>query len=260
MTKMNIDGDNYFINKRKQFSVDAIEFKSETVKKVFQFAYDMSFGKGEHRDHRSGGTYARRKGEIFINAFQGKLAELAVYNQIFIFDKLIYKQLSPPDFDVYGLGEWDDADIEFKGMKLSIKSTKSFGNLLLLETKDWSEKGEYIPNIGKDNKIAIYDFFVLVRISPSGEDIMKKSKLLYSDQIQLNLLEKIICEEKWKYDIPGYIAHENLVDAITQKHIMPKSSYLNGKTKMDAENYYIQSGDMIELDLLLSEWKDAKGQ
>lgn len=55
-------------------------FSLSDVKSAFDFAYDMSFGKnGEHRDHRSGGTYERKPGEIFANTFQGKLCEFAIY-------------------------------------------------------------------------------------------------------------------------------------------------------------------------------------
>jgi len=60
---------NYNVTKKLDFSSVGI-FKHETIKKVFQFSYDMSFGnKGEHRDHRSGGKHQRRKGEIFSNTF-----------------------------------------------------------------------------------------------------------------------------------------------------------------------------------------------
>ena len=33
---------------------------------------------------------------------------------------------------------------------------------MLLETKDWNEKGEYVPN--KENGIASYDYLVLLRV------------------------------------------------------------------------------------------------
>ena len=35
----------------------------DTVKKVFDFAYEMSYGTGEHRNHRSGGDLKRKNGE-----------------------------------------------------------------------------------------------------------------------------------------------------------------------------------------------------
>lgn len=61
----------------------------------------MSYGTGEHRN---GGELNRKNGEIFINTFQGKLAELAVYNEIYKLSNDVYKKLSIPDFNIFGLG------------------------------------------------------------------------------------------------------------------------------------------------------------
>ena len=65
----------------------------------------------------------------------------------------------------------------------SRKSTKSYGDLLLLETKDWNDDGEYIPNKDKGN--FRYDYTILVRFSPDGEAIMKNKngcrELLFSN-------------------------------------------------------------------------------
>lgn len=235
--KMDIMKNNYNINKTKKFfplgSLD-----STMVEKVFQFAYNMTFSdKGEHRDHRSGGTHIRKKGEIFANAFQGKLAECAVYVQLS--QKM---QISTPDFETYGLGKWDMTDFFINDYKVSIKSTKSYGNLLLLETKDWDIEARYLPN--NDT----YDFTFLVRMFPYCEDILKKSRLLYSNYANIDELKEIICSQNWKYDIPGFITSEELQYIIKNKYIIPKNGLLNGNTKMDAENYYVQAGDMHSLD------------
>lgn len=144
--KMNISGMQYQINKKKPFkSGDNFSgtFKGETIHKVFNFAYQMTFGgDGEHRHYRSGGTHTRKNGEIFANTFQGKLAECAVYN----YACRAKMQATSPDFSVYGLKSWDFEDINIDGKSCSIKSTKSFGNLLLLETKDYDSLGTYLPN------------------------------------------------------------------------------------------------------------------
>ena len=169
----NIDG-SYDITAKVPFSKVAI-LKPTTVDIVFDFAYKMTFGEsGEHRDHRSGGNLKRKKGEIFANTFQGKISECAVCNFFHTCGITIV-----PDFSTYGLGEWDSVDLSVNGKEISVKSTKHYGQLLLLETKDWNEKGEYIPNIEKGN--ATYDYFLLVRINPSCEDIMKKYSLLYKN-------------------------------------------------------------------------------
>lgn len=250
MNKLTKNGNSYIINNSKRFE-NSVAFKDKTIDKVFNFAYEMSFGCGEHRDHRTGGSLNRKKGQIFINTFQGKLSELAVYNIFFTHNKNAYERLSNPDFDVYGLGEWDDSDIVLDNIKISIKSTKYYGNLLLLETKDWNSNGEYIPNLNK-NRNSTYDYFILVRIKPDGEKMMRNDKLLYSNDIDKYTLHSLIKREKWEYDIAGYITNDDLKFLIYNDFILPKNSMLNGKIKMDAENYYVQSGNMKDFQTLIS--------
>ena len=249
MHKLRQENNSYFIDHKKSFQ-NGNRFHSKTIKRVFEFAYAMTFGEGEHRDHRTGGTLKRKKGQIFINTFQGKLSELGVYNLFFQHNKEAYNRLSPPDFEVYGLGEWDDSDIELDSLKFSVKSTKFYGNLLLLETKDWNEKGEYIPNL-TTNKSCLYDYFVLVRIKPDGEKLMSVNRLLYADSIEKEQLYALITSKQWEYDIAGYISHEDLKHLIQHNFVLPKHALLNGKIPMDAENYYIQSGDMKDFSKLI---------
>lgn len=235
------DRDNgLFINYKKGFNPIG-SFKKKTIEITFDFAYDMSFGEGgRHRDHRSGGSHSRKKGEIFANTFQGKLSEFAVYN-------VLYKQFSmrKPDLDTYDLGEWDSCDFEINDKKVSVKSTKSYGNLLLLETKDWNNEGQYIPNIEKGH--SDYDIFILVRINPYCEDILRGKRVLYSNACNKDELFNEICGQNWTYDIAGFATKEQLKYAISNKHIIRRKELLNGRIPMDADNYYIQSGDMIDI-------------
>lgn len=126
-----------------------------------------------------------------------------------------------------------------------------FSNLLLLETKDWNKKGEYIPNIGSESS-SIYDYFVLVRIKPDLKKTFKSKKLFYSDRIEFELIEEVLSELVWEYDVVGAISNETLKHIIKNNYILPKNSLLNGNTEMDAENYYIQCGNMFPLTRLLS--------
>lgn len=78
----------YIVNSKREFVRNRI-LKQRDVSECLDFAYGMTFGgSGAHRDHRSGGQAHRHLGEIFINTFQGKLAEfvdrciLAVANSI----------------------------------------------------------------------------------------------------------------------------------------------------------------------------------
>ena len=76
---------------------------------------------------------------------------------------------------------------------------------------------------------------------------MRRNRFLYSDSINEAILKQIIMAESWTFDIPGYATREDLIQIINENYILPRGSMLNGKTRMDASNYYIQSGDMRNL-------------
>lgn len=237
------EGEYFYITKPKPYT-KTHSFRPDTIIKVFDFAYQMSFGnKGKHRDHRSGGNHRRKNGEIFSNVFQGKLAECAIYNEVYK-----YGTTRDIDFNTYELGKWDDADIVVNEKKIAVKSTKDFGNLLLLETKDWNSSGQYIPNIGTDN--AEYDFIAVARIKPSCEKLLKSNHCFYSDKAGYDYLKNIILSCKWEYNTAGYVTLDEIIYIIENKMIIPKGGMLNGTTKMDAENYYIQLGDLHSIDEL----------
>lgn len=233
---------NSYITTRKVVYKQVRELKDETVERVFEFAYTMAFDE-KHRKSRSGGKIERKNGEIFANTFQGKLAECAAVNFFYKYDNTI-----EIDFDTYDLGIWDKVDLTVCEKEVAVKSTKHFGQLLLLETKDWNEDGEYIPNLGTPN--SLYDFIVLVRIQPSCEDIMKAKKLLYKETIEKTELIKLIKQQKWSYDYVGFITNGDLKQVIRNKHIIPQGTLLNGKTPMDANNYYVQAGDLRSMESL----------
>ena len=227
----------FTVSNKKPYTEDGV-LKPKTIDTVFDFAYKMAFSEeGEHRDHRSGGSYQRKNGEIFANTFQGKIAECAACNLFYKIDPSVY-----PDFSVCPLGEWDTVDLKVKGKEIAVKSTKHFGQLLLLETKDWDENGRYIPNTEKETNT--YDFLVLIRLNPSCEDVLKKQRLLYSEHTDRETLHRIISEQKWSYNYAGFITRSDLIYIIKNKYILPQGALLNGKTLMDAENYYVQAIDL----------------
>jgi hypothetical protein len=235
----------YRINHHRKF--EKLGQISEVDKKVcFDFAYEMVFGEGKHRRNRSGGKKIRKSGEVFIDTFQGKIAEYAMY-RYFLENGII---TSEPDITVEGYGVWDSFDLEYGDMHIAIKSTKFYGNLLLLETKDWNAKGEYIPN--SDCGTSKYDIFILIRLSPDGEEEMRKRMIIYSNLIDRNILEDTILNKIWEYDIAGFITNADLVRLINKKYVLPKGSLLNGRIPMDAENYYVQAGDMRPNQLLVN--------
>lgn len=236
-------GQNYYITSKREFC-ESQKLGKETVQVAYDFAYAMTFGgEGEHRAHRSGGTHIRRIGEIFKDTFQGKLSECAVYN-------VLHQGhiISKPDFDVWKLGKWDSDDFLIDGKRASVKSTKSFGNLLMLETRDFDKNGVYIPNIKKDG--GEYDYYVLVRMNPFCEDIMRSNRLLYADSVDYWQLRAIIVNQKWICDIPGYATKRDLKEIIARRFIIPKGSRLNGRVQIDADNYYVQAGDLRPINSL----------
>lgn len=64
--------------------------------------------------------------------------------------------------------------------------------------------------------------------------------------------------ESWTFDIPGYATREDLIQIINDGFILPRGSMLNGKMKMDASNYYIQTGDMRSLNNFIREQEEKK--
>ena len=107
----------YFISKSRSFS--SLIDLSDHVKSVFDFAFSMTFGKeGEHRDHRTGGQLNRKNGEIFINAFQGKLVEFGLHKY---FTENGF-EIDLPDIGLWKKGIWDDVDLEINKHKINVKS------------------------------------------------------------------------------------------------------------------------------------------
>ncbi|PBJ11085.1 hypothetical protein [Flavobacterium sp. ACN6] len=241
--KLEQKDNNYFITSKKTFEENAVD--TAFVKQAFDFAYEMVYGEGFHRICRSGGQLHRSDKEIFQNTFQGKLAEIVLYQNL----KLQNIDVESPDFSIHGKGIWDETDLKANGRFICVKSAAFFSNLFLLETKDWDFEGRYVPNHDNLN-IAVYDFFVLVRIKPDIKFILKK--ITESKENLWQEIEKTV----WFYDIPGCSSIVTIRHIIKNQYVIPKKALLNAKTKMDAANYYIQSGDLHHLEKLYSGLKE----
>ena len=244
MRKMRVEGNSYINECRKRFIPSDVP--SGLLKDVMEFAYEMCFGAGHHRHHRTDGQLQRRAGEQFCNTFQGKLAEV-VLRKYFLDNGL---NCGKPDFEVYGEGVWDDTDLTVNGKTISVKSAAHFSNLLLLERKDYDAEGNYLPNL-RIGATASYDYYVLVRLNPDLKALFRNNRLLFSDEIPIDRIKTIIDSQNWSYDIPGWISHADFVSAIHDGLIIPQNAMLNGSARMDAENYYIQSGDMNNIEELV---------
>lgn len=235
----------YLTNRKKPFGDDILIDLSSFVDKSFEFAYNMTFGNvGQHRDHRTGGREIRKNGQIFINAFQGKICEFGLWN-FFSNNGFL---LDEPDIGEWSKGTWDDTDLIINGSKINVKSAVFFSNLLLLETKDWDEHAYYLPN--EQDEETAYSYFVLCRTNPDGKKCMQSHRLFYSDIASKSDLDWMK-SEKWEMDIAGYITRQDLIQIIQSNNIIPQGGLLNGKIPMDASNYYCQAGDMRNINELV---------
>jgi len=230
----------YTINYGKRFN--GLKMNDDYINSVFEFSYNMTFGKiGAHRNNRSGGQFSRKNGELFANTFQGKLSEFAIYTHL----KSMGYAIDLPLLEMWELGKWDESDFELSNKKISVKSASFFSNLLLLETNDWDDSGKYIPND------ILYDIHVLVRIKPDVKGLLRANRLFFSDEVDIELIRSIIFKEVFEYDIPGFLTNTDIQTLIQNRFIIPQNAMLNGKTRMDAENYYCQSGNLREIDSLI---------
>ena len=247
--KLQNDDESFNITSRRPF-IEMVDLRNY-VDKCVVFAYDMTFGgDGEHRNHRTGGTEHRNLLEQFQNALQGKMAEYGLY----AFLRANGFEVEEPNLDTYGEGIWDDVDLIVNDKRISVKSSTHFSQLLLLEKEDWDENGFYIPN--GQNEGDCYDYFVFCRIKPDSKSIFVPTMI--GQKTDLQTFKSIAYHQHWVLDVPGYITRQNLIRLIKDNFVLPKGGKLNGKTMMDADNYYCQAGDLWDTDFFLDVLKGIK--
>lgn len=239
----------YYITDRKVFIGNQID--EQIMEKCFRFAYSMVFGTGHHRKHRSGGQHKRKNGELFANTFQGKLAEFIVYEEL---KKNGVENLALPDTNIYGKGIWDDFDLEVSGKKINIKSVAFFSNLLLLEAADWSCEDGYISG-GESLRGQKYDYFVVVRIKPDVKNLFQSNDIFYANDIEKEKLQHLIFSEQWFFDIAGVCTEKTIQYIIKNDYFLPQNSLLNDTVRMDADNYYIQVGNLKDFSFFVQRIK-----
>lgn len=223
----------HHITHKKEFSGSPV--RQELILKSVEFA-DRMISSSSHRCHRSGGSHQRDENEIFINTFQGKLAEYVVQDTL----KSKNIECSEPDNVDYGKHVWDDFDLKVKGRSISVKSMSFFSNLLLLEKKDYNYLGEYRHHQSED-----YEFIIVARFKP---DIKK----LLSRRDKLESLRNRIVKMELEFDIPGVCSKKTIAYIVKRGYILKRGAFIGNNTIMDADNYYIQLGNMPSLGKLLS--------
>lgn len=246
--KLTKTDNNYEVNAKVPFSSRTnAECGIQDLEQAFLFSWNMTFGAtGEHRSYRSGGQLVRNNLQKFCDVFIGKLGEVAFFN---IFKKRpMVNKITEIDYECYGLGKWDSSDFVINSQyHIAVKTTKHFGNLLLLEEKDWvvkDGKAIYLPNQNSESK-GVYDFLFFSRVRTDIHDLVKEVN--FSKDIDINNLKNIFFTKILKtvsvaLEVVGYVSNDNLVKIIEEGYILPQNSMLNGKTRMDASNYYLQSG------------------
>lgn len=245
LTKTN---NNYQVNSKVPFgSRTNAECGIQDLEQAFLFGWNMTFGAiGEHRSYRSGGQLVRNNLQKFCDVFIGKLGEVAFFN--ISKKRPMVNNITEIDYECYALGKWDSSDFIINDQyHIAIKTTKHFGNLLLLEEKDWivrDGKATYLPNQNSESK-GIYDFLFFSRVKTNIHDLVKQVNFLKDTDIKdlKNILfDQILKKVTVNLELVGYVANIDLVKMIEEEYILPQNSFLNGKTKMDASNYYLQSG------------------
>lgn len=233
----------YQVNQKTPFK-ENVKATEDDIQKCLEFCWNMTYGKsGEHRDHRTGGDKRRNYKEIFQDIFIGKMGEIAFYHWCKNRGKA---EISEVDFDCFTLGKWDSSDFIVKGnkgiFKVAVKTTKSIGNLLLLETKDWcirNNKVIYVPNQDKEGG-GFYDYIVFCRVKTNIQYIIR------SKDIKKELLNSLVTLLEVELQVVGQIENKDLFEIINSgKYEIYQGDTLNQKTIMDADNYYIQSGAFV---------------
>ena len=234
------------ITAKRQF-LPNISLKKSEVKKSLNFAWEMTWGQlGEHRPNRSGGSQYRSNAMRFKDVVEGKCGEFAVRKF------LVEKGHKPSEVDVadYSRGVWDDVDRTLNGKAINVKTMKHFSNLLLLEQKDYSKDGNYLGHTDSSKK---YDIFFCARMRSSIQEYFRSEGLngrSFSSFMEFESHFKALSRMNWELDLPGFAPLDLLKQAIQDKHIIARGEYLNGRTRMDATNIYIQSGDLLDVGLI----------
>jgi len=216
---------------KKQFCENTV-VSLEQKRRCLEFAsriYDENDNDAVHNPAAFGGEEKRAKNEIFVNTFQGKIAEYGFYNY---FKHRV--EIKEPDMDLWGKGEWEDTDfiVTYKDIdyRISIKSTKSYGNLLLLESDRYDTEGRYLESVeGEEPKQ--HDWIFLVRVKGIDSD----NPTEYTDEI----LENISVE------ISGYIGKNIFRHAIKTKKILKKDTTI-GNMPLKVDNYWFCLTELLD--------------
>jgi len=209
---------------KKKFSPNVLLLERH-LEECLNFAQEMAFGSGYHQAASFAGKgNLRPPRQIFRDTLQGKLAEIAIHTYLYR-NQIATDQY--PDFSIWGKGIWEDSDFTLQNgrFRVSVKSTKHFGNLLMLESNRYNQKGFYLESV--DCQLPIqHDFIFLVRVKGIDHQIK-----------QVYQLSEIACQ------VTGFLTHADFQHIIAQNHSLPKGTEI-GKAQLLVDNYYACVADL----------------
>jgi hypothetical protein len=216
-------------NYKESFGEKKIIIDKPTMKNALEFSYNMV---NKCKNQRSGGTMVRSDYEKIYSNIQGKISEVIVH-KVGTNNGL---DLKPIDLKVYSRGIWDDGDIVTidNSLNINVKSGLNFTQLLLLTKKDYNSDGSY-KHHKCETKKKQRQIFSYVRLHLDRNNILENLKDMNKSKFIDWFLEKY---KTITYDI--HFCNEILLKkAISKGNIILKDMKLNGKTVMDADNYYL---------------------
>lgn len=223
-----------------------IYLPEEDVQDCMEFAYDMTFGKvGQHRNIANGSSYQRSDSEIFANVLQGKVGEFAVRNYL----ASLGLDVSDVDLRRYQKGRWDNGDLVLGNDLISVKSSPSYVNFLKLNANDYDERGRYKFGRSAD------DYIMYTRVLPNVNKVMRDvsyeiNTLISQDALTCDDIERLILEDTWSVDLPGYITRGDFAEEVIGNDLKVYKGEKIDNLGMFHDVYYTQTGDLRELDTL----------
>ena len=216
---------------RISFNPSKITINKSDIENLARFCYGIKV-----KETRSGGTNRRSPEKKKYDNLQGKLAEIIIYN--LYNSKYNFEEI---DFNLYELGEWDSVDLKSRKYEfdINVKSGLKFHNLLLLAKKDYDDDGNYKHHNNTEN----YEkqLFSYVRLKLDKDKITEMLSKNVDDFIKWFLEEYQTIE----YDL-FFCDIKKVQCVIKNNNLIREGNKLNGKEKMDADNYYVLLYNMFE--------------